>query len=69
MSKFILKRVVDIIILGAILYALYTGYYIFFDRPTNPEEIASLYLEMGYSYLLLLCTLLIRFYINKSARS
>lgn len=65
MSKKIIKRVVDLLSIVAIAYVLFIGYFVFFDKPTAPIEIASLYTRMGYSFLALIITLLLRLFLNK----
>ncbi len=62
MSKKIIKRTFDIITIGSIMYVIFLGYYIFFDKPTTPLEITSLYINMGYAFLALFIILLIRIF-------
>ncbi|OPA77818.1 hypothetical protein BVG16_15450 [Paenibacillus selenitireducens] len=61
----IIKRIVDIITVCAIVYVLYLGYFIFFDKPTTSYEITSLYVKTGYAYLTLFIILIIRTLVNK----
>jgi len=65
MSKKIIKRTIDIITIGAIMYVIFYGYFIFFDKPTTPLEITSLYVKMGYAFLALFIILLIRIFAKK----
>lgn len=60
MPKKIIKRIVDVITVCIIVFVLYLGYFIFFDKPTTSDEITSLYIKMGYGYLALFIILLIR---------
>ncbi|MEF2243844.1 hypothetical protein V1L65_02750 [Paenibacillus sp. IITD108] len=43
----VLKRVVDILFAGSILFLLYLGYFIFFDKPVASAEFVNLYLKIG----------------------
>jgi len=63
MSKKIIKRIVDIIMVCVIVFVLYLGYFIFFAKPMTPNEITSLYVNMGYAFVVLFIILVIS--INK----
>ncbi|OMF19721.1 hypothetical protein BK133_29770 [Paenibacillus sp. FSL H8-0548] len=60
MSKKIIKRIVDIITVCTIVYVLYLGYFVFFDKLMVPYEITSLYVKMGYAFTALFIILIIR---------
>ena len=60
MTKNIMKRIMDIMTFTAIAYFLYLGYFIYFDKPTNPEGIASLYVQFGRANAFLFLTSLAR---------
>lgn len=66
MSKKILKYIFDIITLCSIGFVLYLGYFIFFDKPTNPQEITTLYSKMSYAFLVLFVVLIVRVVLKKS---
>ncbi|NMO96707.1 hypothetical protein [Paenibacillus lemnae] len=60
-----MTKVINIALLGAILYLLYLGYFIFFDKPASLAGIASLYIKMGYAYLALFIILILKINIKR----
>lgn len=61
----VLKRVVDILFAGSILFLLYLGYFIFFDKPVASAKFVNLYLKLGYGYSALFVFTLLRFALRK----
>ncbi|NIK21598.1 hypothetical protein [Paenibacillus lupini] len=65
MSKF-LKLLTNIISLYSIGYVLYIGYFVLFDKPVTNEDITKLYSKMGYAFVTLAVSLILRTFLKKN---
>ncbi|AIQ53397.1 hypothetical protein R70331_18875 [Paenibacillus sp. FSL R7-0331] len=66
MSKKTYKLIANIITFCSIGYVIYIGFFVFFDKPGASDEIAALYLKMGYAYAILAVSLITRAILKKN---